>query len=273
MEINLKTVVRMPGMHGFYLGHPDILDRIPVHGFYVLDSLLCLPLWVELFCQSILCGVKTLIAIVVYNRFNNIQEWVRCWHMCPKDDAQIVVIHNLRGANDQRTYENFCVKNGLLYIARENKGFDIGAFQDVCRNRLPGIPDFEYLLWCTDDLVPMRKNFVQRYLDKFEPGVVAVCYELSKEVHPHIRTTGFMLHRDTLPKITFKVDPVLSKPDCYDFEHRDKVNSLMDQMQRLGKVVQVDDIENSCMWDSGMNSREAKARRSRRQIEHNKVFR
>ena len=219
--------------------------------------------------------MKIVVAVIVYSRYSNIERWARCWQKCDAASAQLVVVHNFRNEQDMRMYQSFCRSRGITYVPRPNVGYDIGAFQDVCNNRLAGFPmDFDYLLWCTDDLWPMKKDFVHRYLAGFQdPDVVCVCYELSKEVHPHIRTTGFMLHKDTLPKIRFNVDPIQTKVQCYEFEHRDKQMSLVDQLNRFGKSVQVEpDVEHTCMWDTGHNSREALRRRHRRQMEHYKVF-
>jgi hypothetical protein len=216
---------------------------------------------------------RVVVAVVVYNRFRNVERWADCWKQCDTKNAELVVIHNYKGTQDRTMYQSFCKGRGITYVPRENIGFDIGAFQDVCNNRLAGFPlNFEYLLWCTDDLWPMKKDFIARYLLKFDKNVVSVCYELSKEVHPHIRTTGFMLKKETLAKIRFNVDPIITKAQCYDFEHRDPVNSLVDQLNKIGKSVQVEDIESTCMWDTGHNSREAMRRRLRRQSEHYKVF-
>jgi hypothetical protein len=206
---------------------------------------------------------KTVVAVIVYNRFHNIQEWVKCWHKSNTKDCELVIIHNYRNDFDKKQYKAFCEQNGVTYLSRPNVGFDIGAFQDLCNNRLQ-FPYFDYLLWCTDDLLPCRPSFIQEYLHEMTEGIICAAYEVSIEVHPHIRTTGFMLHKSTLPKIKFNVDPIRTKPDCYDFEHRDKQNSLIDQVSRFGKVVQVGDLDWSPMWDSGHNSREAIRRRNKR---------
>lgn len=217
-------------------------------------------------------GVKIVVAVVVYNRLKNVQEWIRCWKQSITDNAELVIIHNYRSLSDMSVYRSVCKDNGITYVPRENKGFDIGAFQDVCNYRLQYFPtDFDYLLWCTDDLWPQRKTFIQEYYAGLKRGQV-VCYEISKEVNPHIRTTGFMLPEVYLHKINFNVDPILTKAQCYDFEHRDKVNSLMDQVKRFGAAVQVCDVECSPMWDTGHNSREAKLRRHRREKEHKTNF-
>ena len=216
--------------------------------------------------------MKTVVAIVVYNRFRNVQEWIKCWQKSVTDNAELVVIHNYRFPEEKRKYEPYCRKHGIAYISRKNIGFDIGAFQDVCRGRLEGFPEYDYLLWCTDDIWPQRPSFIQEFHDAFTDGVSVVCYEISKEVNPHIRTTGFMMERSGVEKIQFNLDPIISKAQCYDFEHRDRVNSFMDQVKRIGAAVQVCDVEQSPLWDTGHNSREAMRRRLRRQIEHNNAF-
>jgi hypothetical protein len=217
--------------------------------------------------------MNVVIAVIVYNRFRNIVEWVRCFKKSQNENAELVIIHNARNQNDIREYSKFCRLQGVKYISCANVGFDIGRFQDVCNKRLHGFPDvFDLLLWCTDDILPMRTTFINEFREAFKEGVVCACYEISKEVHPHIRTTGFMLHKDTLSKIRFNVDPIRTKPECYDFEHRDKVNSLIDQVSKFGQVVQVHDVENSALWDTGHNSREGKARFRRREREHFEAF-
>lgn len=213
---------------------------------------------------------KTVVAVVVFNRFHNIQEWIKCWKKSDTENAELVVIHNYQSHHNMSQYAAYCKANGITYVGRANVGFDIGAFQDVCKNRLM-FPYFDYLLWCTDDLLPCRPSFIQEYLDEMQEGVICAAYEVSIEPHPHIRTTGFMLHKSSLPKINFNVDPVRTKPDCYDFEHRDKNNSLIDQVSRFGTVVQVGDLDWSPMWDSGHNSREAIKRRNKR-IEDQRRF-
>lgn len=217
---------------------------------------------------------KIIVAVIVYNRFDNVKEWIRCWKQSITDNCELVIIHNYRNLTDMRSYRELCVSNGIKYVPRENIGFDIGAFQDVCNYRLQHFPtDFEYLLWCTDDLLPQRKTFLQEYFAAFKPDVASVCYEISKEVNPHIRTTGFMLKRGDLTKVKFNVDPITTKSQCYDFEHRDKTNSFVDQVRaKLGNPVQVCHVEHAPMWDTGHNSREAKMRRSRREKEHTENF-
>lgn len=217
--------------------------------------------------------MKVVVAVIIYDRAQNLTQWLRLWAKSNTQEAELVICHNFRNEAERHHFHSLCQTANVRYIARENKGFDIGAFQDVCRNRIPEFPQkFEFLLWCTDDLQPVRPTFIQEFLKVMERGVSAACYEVSKEVKPHIRTTGFMLRREHLARIRFNVDPITTKIQCYEFEHRDKANSLIDQMSKLGRVLQVGDVETSPVWDKGHGSREAKKRFKRREQEQKDNF-
>jgi hypothetical protein len=215
------------------------------------------------------------VAVIVYNRLNNVQEWIRCWQQCNTTDAQLVIIHNYANIRDTIEYEKLCKKNNITYVPRFNVGFDIGAFQDVCRGRLEGFPtEYDYLLWCTDDILPMNKEFIQRFLFPFKEDVSCVCYELSQEITQHIRTTGFMLRKRDLINIVFAVPNIIDKEQCYEFEHKrkSKVITLFEQVVKWGRVAQVDNIEHSPLWDSGHDGIYGKLRYKRRFNEHKDIF-
>ena len=194
--------------------------------------------------------MKVIVAVIAYDRFYNVVEWVRCWNLCAKQDAQLVIVHNYANDGDRESYQAFCAEAGVSYIPRTNIGFDIGAFQDVARNRLEGFPDFDYLIWCTDDVLPMRKDFVYQYLQQ-KADVAAM--HLSPSVRLHIRTTGFGITREALNKLQFPADPITTKAECYHFEHRGGRQTFLDQIKTLGlKAVQVTkNVHDACFWDSG----------------------
>lgn len=197
--------------------------------------------------------IKTLIVIIVWNRFENLKLWINCWNQCIKTGAELVVIHNLESDNDR--YSQLCKDNGIRYIPRENKGFDIGAFQDVCKERLPGFPNmWSNLIWITDDCIPMQKDFVQQYLNKLK-GNNLPCYEISTEVKRHVRTTGFLITKEIVNKLVFPVDPIKNREDCYQFEHKSKT-ALFEQVVSMGKtpVMVVPDLKLSPLWDSGIRA-------------------
>lgn len=212
--------------------------------------------------------MKITVAICVHNRFDNIKLWVNCWRQCNTENAELVIVHNYyEDEGLRRKFEKYSEENNIKYIPREHEGYDIGAFQDVCRERLKGFPDFDYLLWACDDTIPMTRDFIKPFLDKLTDGVGVVCMDLSPYVRTHIRTTGFLIRRETANKLTFEVDPIISKEDCYRFEHRDPVNWFYQQIINLRlSVLQVDARESSPLWDMGYK------RGLKRMAEHEKIF-
>ena len=209
--------------------------------------------------------MKTLLAIIVYNRYDNLKRWLHCWSQCDKD-AELIVIHT---GEEIEKFESLCTENKVKYIHRQNIGFDIGSFQDVCRERLQGFPNnWDYLLWCTDDTIPMTKDFIKPFTTKMqEPGVGIACMEISKSVTPHVRTTGFCIAKSTTLRLQFPADPVTTKQQCYHFEHRGGVNILTNQVRAMGLSCQmVAPPKTSPLWDTGY------WKRLDRQAEHDAVF-
>lgn len=196
--------------------------------------------------------MKTVVAVVIYDRKQNLERWMAVWQKAAIPDAELRIIHNLPPSHASG-YAEMCVAAGVTYIPRLNQGMDIGAFQDVCRKRLKGFAhDFDYLLWCTDDTFPMRDSFVSEFVRPLEdPKIGVTCFEISPQVKPHIRTTGFCLRAETLEKIAFEANPIKTKDDCYRFEHRG-TRTLLAQIQAMGMVPhQVSPVQTSPLWDSG----------------------
>ena len=163
----------------------------------------------------------------------------------------MVVIHNQEIDNDR--YLKLCKDNEIIYVPRINKGFDIGAFQDVCKERLAGFPnDWNNLIWLTDDCIPLSKDFVKAYLDRLT-DVNIPCYEISNEVKTHIRTTGFFVTKEISSKLVFPRDPIENREDCYQFEHKSKT-AFYEQVVAMGKkpVMISPDLKSSPLWDTGV---------------------
>lgn len=211
---------------------------------------------------------RVVVAVIVYNRFDNLKRWVEAWKKCDKDGAELVVIHNYENDSAREQYKSYCEEQGIKYVPRVNRGFDIGAFQDVCRARLQGFDnDWDILLWITDDTIPMRKDFVQLFVERLNHRKVGVsCMQLSKEYAMHIRTTGFCLRKETARKLVFPADPIVTKIHCYQFEHRAKEHTFYQQIVRMGLIpAQVGDLASSPLWDTGHS-------RFKRMHEFNTVF-
>lgn len=198
-----------------------------------------------------------IIVIIVYNRFKNLSHWLQCWQQC-NQSAKLVVIHNADNPeNDEQIYphKKACEVAGVQYIVRQNIGMDIGAFQDVCLNRLHEFPEFEKLLWITDDTWPMDKDFAGKFFDSLIGNTGCVCMEISPYVRRHIRTTGFAITKNVANKLTFPADPVTTKEHCYIFEHRSN-NTLYDQVIKMGlKVIMVAPQATSPLFDTGYTRR------------------
>ena len=195
----------------------------------------------------------TYIAVCIYDRIENLKIWLSIMQKYPQP-AKLIVIHNNPTPNEE--WRSLC-GNTATYIPRKDVGMDIGAFQDVCRNRLSGFPDdWTKLLWCCDDCFPMAHNFIEQYESAMTDsvGVAAMC--ISRYVRPHIRTTGFMITRQAAERLTFPADPIITKEHCYQFEHRARSGTFKEQIELMQlKVIQVTNDAISPMWDSGYHRR------------------
>lgn len=211
--------------------------------------------------------MRSILVIVVYDRYDNIVRWINNWKLCDQHGFEMVVIHNDNGESIK--FKKLCDENGVAYIRRGNIGFDIGAFQDVCMERLEGFNDYwGQMLWCTDDILPIRKNFIDDFLVKYDENTLP-CMEISKEVRLHIRTTAFLISKDISMKLKFNVDPIQTKNDCYYFEHLGGDDIFLSQVKEIGvEPIMITDLKISSVWDTG-NKRHL---RMNRWAEHIKEF-
>lgn len=207
---------------------------------------------------------KTIVAIIVYNRFDNLKLWLNCWDKCDQTDAELVVIHNQDQNSDNSKYHELCEKHNITYVGRQNKGMDIGAFSDVCKG-IPGIK-YDNLIWITDDTIPMSKDFVKHFTSKLSDTVGLTCMEIANHRAPlHVRTTGFCITKEVAEKLIF--NNITTKEDCYFFEHRGGDKTLMRQVELMGlKCVQIAPLETSPLWDTHNRAH------LKRMKEHQKVF-
>jgi len=210
-------------------------------------------LWWEENKFSVLSQSKTIVVIIVWNRFENLRRWINCWNQCDTSEAELVVVHNQE--TDNHRYWQLCSDNGIKYVYRENVGFDIGAFQDICKERLANFPnEWNNMIWVTDDCIPMAKDFVSQYLKQLT-DTNTPCYEISKEVKTHVRTTGFLITKEIAKKLIFPKDPIHNREDCYQFEHKSK-NALYEQLISMGKhpIMVNKDLKTSPLWDSDVRA-------------------
>lgn len=219
--------------------------------------------------------IDTIVAVVVFDRFSNVKEWIRNWKDSDTSHSELIIIHNYINEAERDAFIGYCAEHSIRIISRENIGYDIGCFQDVCRERLEGFPnDWNNLIWVTDDTLPMDKHFIVRFTDQLKNGVDVAAMEICPTQNTvqvrakhHIRTTGFALKKELSLRLEFPCDPVVTKEDCFQFEHRGN-NIFLDQIKRWGlTAAQVTkDINKSPLWDMG------RKRQAHRKSEHYKTF-
>ncbi len=194
--------------------------------------------------------MRKILAVIVFDRLDNIIRWIECWKQCEQDGFELVVIHNDNGQSED--LKKVCDDNQILYVKRANIGFDIGAFQDVCAERLPGFPkDWNKMIWCTDDILTIKRNFISFFTSK-DSSKTLPCFEISKEVTLHIRTTGFLITKQICKKIQFPAPQITTKNECYHFEHRGGKDTFYHQIVKLGLVpTMITPLNVSPLWDTG----------------------
>lgn len=195
--------------------------------------------------------LKIIIVVCIYNRHENIRRWVHAWNMCEKLGAQLIFVNNIYEGIDADFWASYCEERGAKYYLRENKGYETGVIQDVILGNILD-EEWDIYLSVTDDTIPMKKNFLIEYINEImKPDVGVVCMELSGNVTPHIRTTGWCIRKDVANQLKFIANPIVSKEECYNFEHTGGEFTLMAQIINMDKrVVQLSNIKDSSLWDT-----------------------
>jgi hypothetical protein len=206
---------------------------------------------------------RTLVVVVVHDRVRNVERWLAAWRRSDRGGARIAIVHN-QDTPDPAAVAAVHRGRPDAYLPRENAGFDIGAFQDVVRGRFDDrLPSWDFLLWCTDDFLPLRPDFLVRFLGRAaDPrvGLVAARYGYWPGHHSgrveerHCRTVGFLVRREVAARLRFPADRVTTREECLAFEHRQ--GHLMEQVLGMGYLApSLDDDAARVMWDTGHEQR------------------
>ena len=184
---------------------------------------------------------KIIVVVVVYNRPDNLKKWIKAWKQCEQLGAKLIVIRNVDKIHnpDNTGFEFLSKEKSIQVVYRYNEGYDIGALQDLCYDRLPIKIDWDIVFWATDDTLPMKKDFLFHYANKVLDKKVGIsCMHVSGEVRDHIRTTGLCMRWDVAKKLNFPAHIVKTKQHCYDFEHGKEWNLLQQiEAMRLNVVI------------------------------------
>lgn len=165
-----------------------------------------------------------LVCVVTFDRKDCIDRWLRAWNSANKYGAKIAVLHACLGeVPDEDQKSNILKHNPDFYVPFFNtKLRDMEALIMVLQNRAK-LPEWKYLFWFTDDMLPMRREFIKPFVEKIQipnVGLVAQCYE-PKTIEgrgAHIRTVAYAITRDVASRIKFPQEgPEEHRP--YLFEH------------------------------------------------------
>lgn len=196
--------------------------------------------------------MKIVLAVVIYDRDANLRTWCRAWELSrgrhPDVEFRVICNNPAKHADYKKQVEAV----GGVFIGRENRGFDIGALQDIARKRLAGFGEYDLLLWCVDDLLPVHPDFLEMFISaRCAPSEIPV-FETSLNPVRHVRTTGVFMPREFVEQLEFVADPVETKEHCYKFEHHERVNHFLLQAERKGyRVKQIAPVVSSPLWDTG----------------------
>lgn len=198
--------------------------------------------------------MKTIIVVCIHDRYENLKKWLHSWSLCNKENAKLFIVHNT-DESDTMFWRILCESSGAFYIKRQNIGFETAIIQDIFLGKMLDEQKWDNFIFCTDDTLPMKKDFISQYTNEISKSDVgAVCMEISGVYAPHIRTTGWIIRKDVSKKIKWAFVPVENKGQCYHFEHQGGELTLYSQLLLLGyRVVQPDIPRNSVFWDTHHN--------------------
>lgn len=175
-------------------------------------------------------SLERLVCVVTHDRKELVARWLRAWNNCDRHGAKICVLHACDSeVPDRDQMENILSYRPDFYIPFKNSPLrDMRALHLVLRDGA-GLPEWDALFWFTDDLIPMRRDFLAPFVGKLngKVGLVAQCYEPRHSLYderpgegclPHIRTVGYALSRPASETLVFpSVGPESERP--YLFEH------------------------------------------------------
>jgi hypothetical protein len=209
--------------------------------YEILDDENIISRWVEVFSrpsrvlesQRVISSsdeIERLVCVVTHNRKETVGRWLRAWSNSEKFGAKLAVLHAFDGDfPDHDEMNNILAYAPDFYIPFKNCGLrDMLALHLVLRDAA-GLPKWQSVFWFTDDMMPMRKDFLSPFVKKLvgNVGLVSHCYEPRHPNYvespgvgclPHIRTVAYALTRESSGALVFpSIGAEHEKP--YLFEH------------------------------------------------------
>lgn len=197
--------------------------------------------------------MKTIVVVSLYDRYENLKRWVHSWNLCDTKDAKLFIVNNIDDGMDVSYWREYCQERGVNFVERENIGYETGIIQDVLCGRMFAEQEWDYLIFATDDTIPMKKDFISQFTAPIiaSKNNAVTFIEMSGVYTPHIRTSGFCVDKLTGQRLKFPYDQVVDKEECYYFEHQGKEDTFLAQILLMGKTpIQLGNVRTSCMWDT-----------------------
>lgn len=174
--------------------------------------------------------------VIVYDRIKPIRYFLHAWKQL---NLPIVVIQN--GYCQEQKY-NILSFSPTYFVQRDNTGMDIGAFQYFVKNF-----QADYYYWFTDDMLPMKKNFLSFMPQK---DLVGQCW-----AEKRMRTTALGMTKEVAKEMLDY--QVITRQDCISFEYYlyERVQNLGCEVYPVGPVgVNCKDFFRTWMWDCHRDS-------------------
>lgn len=182
---------------------------------------------------------EKLAVVVTYNRKEFVSKWLKAWNNAEHYGVKLAVIHTFEGDKPkQDEMENILQYKPTYYIPVHNSILrDFGPLMMVLKN-LTELPNWKYLFWFTDDMLPMRRTFLRPFVEKIilpDVGLVAQCYEpkTTSGGGGHIRTIAYATKREVTDKLKLP-DPKTHGGNCgFAFEYH-AGSHILEQVTNLG---------------------------------------
>ncbi len=227
---------------------------------------------------------RTLVVLTTYNRPQLTELWLNAWKKSHiPDNTSLLVVQNCDFFPPPTTLYNLIHEaKPDYYAAHQNVGQDIAVFKDTVRD--PRFSNFDIIFHCTDDHIPMRKDFLHAFIQPFEHNsslalvgnhfVRGDFYDWpGGKVNDHYRTSCFAIRAAVARKLRFP-RVIVNKWDCYAFEWYDEENNMTAQICNMGYTMMpvCGDKEwtecNEYLWDVGDLGPNNKDPRCRKNLWH-----
>lgn len=213
-----------------------IIKSKEVTNFEIVDDQEIIEKWKFIFAEKLAC-------VVTHNRKNFIDKWLRAWNNADKYGIKIAVLHSCdEGVIKEDEKNNILQHNPDFYIPFKNNELrDLQALMNVVQGKY-SLPDFDYLFWFTDDMIPMRRNFINPFLDKIQKpnvGLVTQCYEPKSPsgIEGHIRTVAYAITKDVAKNLEFpQVGPLCERGHYFEYGNEQVFKGhILKQVLDMGK--------------------------------------